>query len=137
MTSNDSDVPVVDDDVPDLQFLEIDEVLKNIKSIISSDISSSTDYLEKYISDVEKKISNRQKSDAKLLDKNLIKKLILKHPYFKNHCNYSIRIITIIKYLKKKGINTNISNIDEIVEDIVLSIDDVEKIGYGKYLKKK
>lgn len=136
MSSNDSDVPVVDDDGPDLQILEIDEVLKNIKTIISNN-SSSTDHLERYISDVERKISKRQRSDAKLLDKDLIKKLILKHPYFKNHCNYSIRMITIIKYLKKKGIDIDISNIDEIVEDIILSIDDVEKIGYGKYFKKK
>jgi len=136
MSSNDSDVPVVDDDGPDLQILEIDEVLKNIKTIISNN-SSSTDHLKRYILDVERKISKRQRSDAKVLDKDLIKKLILKHPYFKNHCNYSIRMITIIKYLKKKGIDINISNIDEIVEDIILSIDDVEKIGYGKYFKKK
>ncbi|WP_129596065.1 hypothetical protein [Anaerophilus nitritogenes] len=65
-----------------------------------------------------------------------IKKKIEKHPYFKNPCDYPIRLITIMKYLKKKGVDINFQDMDLIVDKLIQQIDGVKKVGEGMYLKK-
>ena len=62
---------------------------------------------------------------------------ICKHPYFKNPCDYPIRLITILKYLKHKGFNMNYTDIDLYVDRIIQKIDGVKKVGRGLYLYKK
>ncbi len=42
-----------------------------------------------------------------------------------------------MKYLKKKGIDISIPDIDLLIEDIMLSIQGVTKIGDGRYKRKK
>ncbi len=63
--------------------------------------------------------------------------LIKKHPYFKNPCKYPIRIISIMKYLKKKGFNVSEKDIDLKVDQLIASISDVDKIEFGLYVVKK
>jgi len=70
------------------------------------------------------------------IDEVSIKNKIEKHPYFKNPCDYPIRLVTIMKYLKKKGVDTSYKDIDLIVDRLILEIDGVKKIGDGMYLKK-
>ena len=70
------------------------------------------------------------------IDEKSIKKKIEKHPYFKNPCDYPIRIITIMKYLKKKGVNIDYKDMDLIVDKLIREMDGVKKVGDGMYLKK-
>ncbi len=70
------------------------------------------------------------------IDENSIKKKIEKHPYFKNPCDYPIRLITIMKYLKKKGVDISYKDMDLIVDRLIQEIDGVEKIGDRMYFKK-
>lgn len=70
------------------------------------------------------------------IDEESIKKKIQKHPYFKNPCDYPIRLVTIMKYLKKKGVNINYKDMDLIVDKLIQEIDGVTKVGDGMYLKK-
>lgn len=70
------------------------------------------------------------------IDEKSIKKKIEKHPYFKNPCNYPIRLVTIMKYLKKKGVDIGYKDMDLIVEKLIQEIDGVKKVGDGMYLKK-
>lgn len=70
------------------------------------------------------------------IDEESIKKKIQKHPYFKNPCDYPIRLVTIMKYLKKKGVNINYKDMDLIVDNLIQEIDGVTKVGDGMYLKK-
>ncbi|MCT4605305.1 MAG: hypothetical protein N4A64_04230 [Marinisporobacter sp.] len=70
------------------------------------------------------------------IDKNSIKKKIERHPYFKNPCDYPIRLVTIMKYLKKKGVNIKYQDMDLIVDQLIQEIDGVKKVGDGMYLKK-
>ncbi len=58
---------------------------------------------------------------------------ILLHPYFKNPSRYPVRLLTILKYLKKKGHDVSDNNIDEIVDELILSIEGVRAISFGKY----
>ncbi|WZL74599.1 hypothetical protein QBE52_07875 [Clostridiaceae bacterium 35-E11] len=70
------------------------------------------------------------------IDEASIKKKIQKHPYFKNPCDYPIRLVTIMKYLKKKGVNINYKDMDLIVDKLIQEIEGVTKVGDGMYLKK-
>ncbi|MCT4621172.1 MAG: hypothetical protein N4A62_17510 [Marinisporobacter sp.] len=70
------------------------------------------------------------------IDKNSIKKKIERHPYFKNPCDYPIRLVTIMKYLKKKGVNIKYQDMDLIVDQLIQEIDGVKKVGDGMYFKK-
>ena len=71
------------------------------------------------------------------IDENSIREKVEKHPYFKNPCGHPIRLITIMKYLKKKGINTSLEDMDLVVDRLVQAIPEVQKIGDGLYLKCK
>ena len=112
------------------------EILSEIKNLLVEH-KDPANKLQEYINDVEKKIDIVKKNELKNVDKAEIKRLIEKHPYFKNPNTYSIRLITVMKYLKKKNVDVSIPNMDLLVEEIILSIDGVEKKGYGKYSRKK
>jgi len=71
------------------------------------------------------------------IDENSIKKKIEKHPYFKNPCDYPIRLTTIMKYLKKKGVDISYKDMDLIVDRLIQEIDGVKKIDDGLYLRNK
>ncbi len=62
-----------------------------------------------------------------------ILKLIEKHPYFRNPCKYPIRIISIMKFLKRKGIDISEHDMDLRVDDIISKISYVERVEYGLY----
>lgn len=132
-----SDVPpAVDEDstkTVQAEALKMDEIINDIKELIENH-EDPKEQLAKYINDVEEKIESNLLLEV---DKEEIKKLVEKHPYFKNPSTYHIRMITIMKYLKKKGMNINIPDFDLLVDEIILTIDGVEKIGYDRYKRKK
>ncbi|BEP29699.1 hypothetical protein [Helicovermis profundi] len=137
MTTSDTD------DVPEQKAKnEIDKevdpghIISEIKNLLVEHKDPSNK-LQEYIDHVEKKIDIVNKNELNNIDKEEVKKLIEKHPYFKNPNSYSIRLITIMKYLKKKNVNVSLLDIDLLVEKIILSIDGVVKEGYGKYSRKK
>ena len=136
MSNNTSDVPSATDEEPDLEMIKIDNVINDIKSIIG-DNSQPDEQLKHYISKVEHHLNNHQIQELNSIDKDQIKGLILKHPYFRNPCNYIIRLTTIMKYLKKKGLDVHLRNVDLLVDEIILSIDGIEKRGYDKYFMKR
>lgn len=128
-----SDVP--EQDYPSKSF-SMQDVLSDIKSLLESHDNPALE-LQKYLSDVENKINDVQKMKLESVDREAVKSLIERHPYFKNPSTYHIRLITIMKYLKKKGIDISIINFDLLVDEIVQTIEGVEKISYGKYRRKR
>ncbi len=66
-----------------------------------------------------------------------LQNIILKHPYFKNPNHYYIRIITIMKFLKKKGIDISNEISDIRIDRILMSIEGVERIGNDRYRYEK
>ena len=136
MSNNTSDVPAATDEEPDLEMIKIDNVISDIKSIIG-DNSQSDEKLKHYISRVESHLNNHQIQELNSVDKKAVKNLIAKHPYFRNPCNYNIRLTTIMKYLKKKGVDVHLRNIDLLVDEVIMSIDGIEKRGYDKYFMKR
>lgn len=136
MSNNTSDVPSATDDEPDLEMIRIDNVINDIKLIIGND-TQSDEQLKHYISKVESHLNNHQIQELNSIDREEIKRLILKHPYFRNPCNYNIRLTTIMKYLKKKGLDPHLRNVDLLVDEVIMSIDGIEKKGYDKYFMKR
>ncbi len=122
-----------DDEAPISSVIDtadISEVIANLKHMIASgDVPADTlnAHLEKIEAHVEsvQTISESQKTD--------IIKLLNKHPYFKNPCHYHIRLVTLMKYLKRKGIDTSIKDIDLIVDDLIAGLDGVTRVEYGRY----
>lgn len=138
MSSSVSDIPVVggDDDSFSSGDLKVEHIIENIKHIVEKDGKVSRE-LNEYLDKVEEKIVTSSKKDLSSIDKENLRKLIEKHPYFKNPCSYHIRLITIMKYLKKKGVDVSMNDIDLLVDEIILSIDGVKKTGYGRYIRNK
>ncbi|RKD27585.1 hypothetical protein SAMN02745883_00506 [Caminicella sporogenes DSM 14501] len=91
--------------------------------------------LNEYLKKVEEDMIINGNENNEIIDREKIKKYIEKHPYFKNPCNYHIRLLTIMKYLKKKGFNINIKDMDLIVDEIIQEIDGVKKVGEGRYIR--
>ncbi|SHJ78893.1 hypothetical protein [Paramaledivibacter caminithermalis] len=114
--------------------IQMERMIKDIKVLLNK-YKDPKKHIYDYLRKVEKKMENKNIEVEYLVDKNKIKKYIEKHPYFKNPCNYHIRLLTIMKYLKKKGIDIRIKDIDLIVDEIVQEIDGVKKIGDGKYIR--
>jgi len=140
-----TDIPDVDEDEPESvdtrtenpnNALQMNDIIKDIKFLIEKH-EDPKDTLNQYLDQVEERIETHFANQLNLVDQQHIKQLIEKHPYFKNPCNYHIRSITIMKYLKKKGIDISIPDIDLLIEDIMLSIQGVTKIGDGRYKRKK
>lgn len=114
--------------------IKMESVIKDIRVLINK-YNNPKEYVNDYLRKVEKKMVNNNIENEGLVDRNSIKKHIEKHPYFKNPCNYHIRLLTIMKYLKKKGVDISIKDIDLVVDEIIQEIDDVKKVGEGKYIK--
>lgn len=113
------------------QEIDVGELIGNIKDIIKNHKNPS-DKINVLIDEVEEKIVKNG-----TVDKIKIKNIIEKHPFFKKPNNYHIRLITIMKYLDKKGINIATKDIDLIVDEIIQSISGVRKIGEDRYALKK
>ncbi|MCT4565799.1 MAG: hypothetical protein N4A68_15995 [Maledivibacter sp.] len=114
--------------------IQMENVIKDIRVLLNK-YNNPKKYVNDYLRKVEKDMENKSIEIECFIDRNRIKKYIEKHPYFKNPCNYHIRLLTIMKYLKKKGIDVNITDIDLIVDEIIQEIDGVKKVGEGKYVK--
>ena len=117
-----------------VETIGVDDLIKDIKKMIASD-EDHKEKLTSYLSVIESKIESQNQHDLKSVDRNQIQQLIEKHPFFKNPNNYHIRLITIMKYLKKKGIDISIHDIDLLVDEIIQKIEGVVKIADGKYKK--
>lgn len=137
-----SDIPENSDDgdsvesKKDINTIGVDKLIKDIKKMIEND-GNHKDELTKYLANIEKQIESKNLIDLQDIDKNEIKELIEKHPFFKNPNTYHIRLITIMKYLKKKGIDILINDMDLLVDEIIQTIDGVKKIADGKYSRNK
>ncbi|MCD4713768.1 MAG: hypothetical protein K8R73_10840 [Clostridiales bacterium] len=128
-------------EVPELEYtpikkLEMTDVLEDIKSLLEKHDNPAVE-LQKYLINVESKIIDENKQKLDEVNQDQIRLLIEKHPYFKNPSTYHIRLITIMKYLKKKGIDITLNDFDLLVDEIILSIEGVEKISYGKYSRRR
>jgi hydroxymethylpyrimidine pyrophosphatase-like HAD family hydrolase len=115
--------------------IAVGSVINNIKNILENQDDLSQ--ISKYIKKVENEMKNVKIEPDNVYDREYIKTLIQKHPFFKNPNNYHIRLITIMKYLKKKGVDTAVEDLDLIVDEIIQEIPGVVKKGYGRYSRKK
>lgn len=113
----------------------VDDMIKDIKKMIASE-DDHKEKLTSYLSVIERKIEDQNQITLNNVDRDHIKKLIEKHPFFKNPNSYHIRLITIMKYLKKKGVDIAINDIDLLVDEIILKVDGVVKVADGKYKRK-
>lgn len=120
----------------DIKTIGVDELIKDIKEMIENN-NDHKEELISYLSDIEKKMESKNLIDIKTLDKEYIRKLIERHPFFKNPNNYHIRLITIMKYLKRKKIDISLNDMDLLVDEIIQTIDGVKKIADGKYSRHK
>lgn len=135
-----SDIPENPDDAPsakktDVSTIGVDELIKDIKELIENGENHKAQ-LSSYLQEVEEKIQLQNQNSLENVDKEEVKRLIEKHPYFKNPNSYHIRMITIMKYLKKKKVDISIPDFDLLVDEIIQSIDGVTKVADGKYKKR-
>lgn len=98
-----------------------------------------TDELDFIISQLQSQIEwfNSEKSSVSLPDRQEIERLIRNHPYFRNPSSYPIRLLTILKYLRKSGINVHYKDIDIYVDSIMTGMEEVRKTGRGLYMSTK
>jgi|GEM_PF-3174722 len=89
------------------------------------------------IGNIEANISIFNKCGPIAIDEEKMLSQIEKHPYFKNPCDYPVRLLTVLKYLKSKGYNMNYKDIDIYVDKLIQKIDGVKKVGRGLYQKTK
>lgn len=89
------------------------------------------------IANIESNLEIFNKNISIALDDEKIIRQIEKHPYFKNPCDYPIRLITVLKYLKEKGFNMNYQDIDIYIDKLMQKIDGVKKVGRGLYQKNR
>ncbi len=89
------------------------------------------------ISNIEANIAIFNQSGSIVIDEDKMINQIEKHPYFKNPCDYPIRLITLLKYLKNKGFNMNFKDIDIYVDKVIQKVEGVKKVGRGLYKKVK
>ena len=90
--------------------------------------------LDFIISNLQEQIRGFDDGNAPLPDQRRIEELIAKHPYFKNPCDYPIRLLTILKYLKRKGISMHYADIDIYVDNLLQKMEGVKKVGRGLYI---
>lgn len=134
-----SDVPEPDDQSlrpTASERLESKDIINDIKTLLEQH-DNPADILQQYIDEVEERIEEEERSQLETVDREGVKTLIEKHPFFKNPNNYHIRLITIMKYLKKKGIDINVPDMDLLVDEVIQTIDGVKKKGYGQYSRVK
>lgn len=115
--------------------VHLNNVIGDIKEVLNK-YDNPKKVLEEYLDEIESKLDTERMLKVHEMNKEEIKSMIMEHPYFKNPNDYGIRLITIMKFLKKKGIDTSIPDIDLLIDQIITSIDGVEKLEFGKYNKK-
>ncbi len=113
-----------------------DGIIENIRMLLDK-YENPSESLAAYLSEVEASLEEENKRKLSEVDRQEVKCIIERHPFFKNPNNYYIRLITVMKYLKKKGIDISLPDMDILVDEIILSIDGVKKRGYGQYSRVK
>lgn len=108
---------------------------KGLKEIFK-EYNKPLEEIEFIISNIESNIDIFSNANPIILDEEKIIKQIQKHPYFKSPGDYPIRLLTILKYLKRKGFNMHYKDIDIYIDKIIQKIDGVKKVERGLYLKK-
>lgn len=103
---------------------------------IFKEYDKNTEDLDFIIKNMEDQIIEFNVSEPVLPNEDKIIAVIEKHPYFKNPCDYPIRLLTLLKYLRKKGLNVNYADIDIYMDKIIQRMDGVKKVGRGLYQKK-
>ncbi len=119
----------ISDTVPIRQGdLDIDSVIATISDMLDEPELSNA-LIKEYINNVK-----IEKERQKLMSDDEIRELISKHPYFKNPCKYPIRLINIMKFLKKKGLNVSVKDVDIRVDRIISEMDGISKLEFGFYV---
>ncbi|MGI6205771.1 MAG: hypothetical protein ACOYJI_03950 [Anaerovoracaceae bacterium] len=101
---------------------------------IFKEYDKDTQQLDFLISHLQTQIEEYDNGPTVFPDKNEIETVIRNHPYFKNPCDYPIRLLTILKYLRRKGVNINYADIDLYVDSILSNMSGVKKVGRGLYM---
>lgn len=130
MTNKNQDGPAVSSSV------NLNNVIDDIKEVLIKH-DNPKKILKEYLNNIESKIDTERMLKIHEINRENIKEMILSHPYFRNPNDYGIRLVSIMKYLKKKGVDVSIPDIDIFVDEIVKSIDSVESVEFGKYKKIK
>ncbi|HKL41229.1 MAG TPA: hypothetical protein VJ962_01400 [Clostridia bacterium] len=130
MTNKNQDGPAVSSGV------NLNNVIDDIKEVLIKH-DNPKKILKEYLNNIESKIDTERMLKIHEINRENIKEMILSHPYFRNPNDYGIRLVSIMKYLKKKGVDVSIPDIDIFVDEIVKSIDSVESVEFGKYNKMK
>ncbi|NLK72984.1 MAG: hypothetical protein GX285_08210 [Clostridiales bacterium] len=107
---------------------------KELKSFFK-EYNKPVEDIDFIISNIESNIDILSNENHILPDEDKLIKQIAKHPYFKNPGDYPIRLLTILKYLKKKGFNMHYKDIDIYIDGLIQKVDGVRKVGYGLYKK--
>lgn len=114
------------------QEVDMLNIINDIREMINNN-DTPKEVVNNYLMQVEKEIAITESKSINEKSEKIIQ-LIRKHPYFKNPCNYPIRLLTIMKYLKKKGIDISVNDIDLMVDELIQGLDGVKVIGNGKYI---
>ena len=142
----DDAVDIIMEEHPDEAVIRVEVNAENVREELNfykemknlfKEYGKNTESLDFIIKNLHDKIREFDNTDPVLPDEEKFAVAICKHPYFKNPCDYPIRLITILKYLKHKGFNMNYTDIDLYVDRIIQKIDGVKKVGRGLYLYKK
>ncbi len=105
--------------------------------VFFKDYNKPAEDIDFIISNLESKIEIFSNDNHIIPDEEKIIKQIAKHPYFKNPGDYPIRLLTILKYLKKKGFNMHYKDIDIYIDKLIQKVDGVKKVGRGLYIKSR
>lgn len=128
MTNKNQDGPAVSSSI------NLNNVIDDIKEVLVKH-ENPKHILKEYLNSIESKIDTERMLKIHEVNREHIKNLILSHPYFRNPNDYGIRLVSIMKFLKKKGVDVSIPDIDILVDEIINTIDDIEVIEFGKYKK--
>ncbi len=97
--------------------------------------TKDTDGIDFIIKNLEDKIEVYDEGSPIMPNQEEIVAALEKHPYFKTPGDYPIRLLTIMKYLKKKGFNLNYADMDLYIEKILQEMEGVKKVGRGLFKK--
>lgn len=106
---------------------DILELVDGISRLLNEEIGSNA-RIDSYLNELKQRAGKKRQS----FSDSELKELILKHPYFKNPCQHPIRIISIMKYLKRKGYAGH-NGFEGRIDSIISSIDGVERLEFGRY----
>lgn len=122
-----------------LSFENLREELNFYKELRSffKEYNKPVEDIDFIISNIESNIEIYSNINHIILDEDKIIAQIEKHPYFKNPGDYPIRLLTILKYLKKKGFNMHYKDIDIYIDKLIQKVDGVKKVGRGLYIKSR